>query len=217
MKIMIIGCGNFGVKLAQRLNDENHDIVIIDKNKENFHNLGTDFMGVKLEGIGYDKEVLEKAKVSECDTVIACTSSDSANAVIGNIARNVYHIPQVIVRMYDPIKAKIFASMGMIPISISTLGVDTIMEIIQEEQSSKVKDIEHDSTLYKVKSCANLEGKALFEEMEKGKYEIIAIVRNKRTLFIEEIDKIEEGDVLYYIVKKEAKEEWKRKIGGKIR
>ena len=216
MKIIIIGSGNFGIKLAKQLNEKNHDVIIIDNNKDNFSGLGLNFSGIKIEGMGYDKTVLEKAKISECDIVIACSSSDSINAVVGNIAKNVYHVPFVIVRMYDSLKAKIFSSMGLYPISITSLGVEEIMEIIQEERIYKVKEIGKEGALYKVKATSILEGFNPNELMEKGKYEMISIVRENHTFFVSEIERIEVSDLLYYVVKKEAKKEWSRKIGGNV-
>ena len=48
MKIIIVGCGKVGASLAQQLNQEGHDIVIIDNNPSAIDNVidKTDVMGV---------------------------------------------------------------------------------------------------------------------------------------------------------------------------
>ena len=38
MKIIIVGCGNFGTRLAKYLNGLNHVVVIIDNRQETFNN-----------------------------------------------------------------------------------------------------------------------------------------------------------------------------------
>ena len=39
MKIIIVGCGKFGTRLANYLNNQNHDVTIIDNREEAFNNL----------------------------------------------------------------------------------------------------------------------------------------------------------------------------------
>ena len=101
MKIIIVGCGNFGTRLAKYLNGLNHDVVIIDNRQETFNNLDDNFTGKTILGIGYDKDILEKAGIKTADTLVSCSSSDAVNAVVSHIAHNIYHVPNVIARMYD--------------------------------------------------------------------------------------------------------------------
>ena len=57
MKIIIVGCGKFGTRLANYLNNQNHDVTVIDNRLEAFNNLGTNFTGRTLLGMGYDKDI----------------------------------------------------------------------------------------------------------------------------------------------------------------
>ena len=63
MKVLIIGCGKFGVRLAEYLTRKNHEIVVVDNDPETFHALGAEFTGRTICGVGYDKAVLEQAGV----------------------------------------------------------------------------------------------------------------------------------------------------------
>ena len=121
MKIIIVGCGKFGTRLANYLNNQNHDVTIIDNREEAFNNLGGNFTGRTVLGMGYDKDVLESAGIKVADALISCSSSDAINAVVSNIAHNIYHVNNVIARMYDKSKARIFRSMGIHTISITDL------------------------------------------------------------------------------------------------
>ena len=40
-------------------------------------------------------------KIETADTLVSCSSSDAVNAVVSHIAHNIYHVPNVIARMYD--------------------------------------------------------------------------------------------------------------------
>ena len=64
MKVLIIGCGKFGVRLAEYLTRKNHEIVVVDNDPETFHALGAEFTGRTICGVGYDKAVLEQAGVA---------------------------------------------------------------------------------------------------------------------------------------------------------
>ena len=87
---------------------KNHDVTIIDNREEAFNNLGGNFTGRTVLGMGYDKDVLESAGIKVADALISCSSSDAINAVVSNIAHNIYHVNNVIARMYDKSKARIF-------------------------------------------------------------------------------------------------------------
>ena len=58
MKIIIVGCGKFGTRLANYLNNQNHDVTVIDNRLEAFNNLGTNFTGRTLLGMGYDLSLI---------------------------------------------------------------------------------------------------------------------------------------------------------------
>ena len=45
MKALIIGCGRFGVRVADYLTRNNHDVVVIDIDPETFTALGETFTG----------------------------------------------------------------------------------------------------------------------------------------------------------------------------
>lgn len=96
MKALVIGCGKFGVRVSEYLARKNHDVIVIDNSPETFLALSEEFTGRTICGVGYDKDVLEQAGIASADVVIGCTSSDSLNAVVANIAKNVFPVPTVI-------------------------------------------------------------------------------------------------------------------------
>ena len=96
--------------VSEQLVRKNHDVAIIDNNPEAFLALSEEFTGRTVCGIGYDIEVLEQAGIATADVLISCASSDSLNAVVANIAKNIFHVPTVIARMYDPISCLLYTS-----------------------------------------------------------------------------------------------------------
>lgn len=87
MKIVIIGDGKVGYKLAEHLSEDNYDVVLIDSNedklKEALNNLDINCFA----GDGVSVEVQAEAGVPEADLVIACASTDELNMLSCLVAK----------------------------------------------------------------------------------------------------------------------------------
>ena len=205
MKVIVIGCGKFGVKVAEYLTRQNHEVTVIDHNKETFHLFSEDFTGKLVCGFAYDRAVLEEAGITMADVLISCASSDSINAVVANLAKNIYHVPTVIARMYDPIRAKMFESMGIYTVSITRLGVENIMEYLEDHRNWRViyKLGDGDIQIVKARVSAGLEGKKLSELNIEGKMNLIGLERKGHPIFPEKEMVCEYHDMLYLAIHKD--------------
>ena len=205
MKVVIIGCGKFGVRVSEYLTRQNHDVTIVDNDKDTFLALSQEFTGRTICGVGYDKDVLKEAGVSTADVVISCASSDSLNAVVANIAKNVFHVPTVIARMYDPIRAKMFESMGIYTVSITRLGVDNVMEYLEENRSWRVirKLGDEDVQLVKARVPFGLEGTRFSDLQVEGKVNLVAVERQGHSVLPDKEMCCEYNDMLYLAVAKD--------------
>ena len=67
MKDIIVGCGKLGSGLARNLIKKGHHVTVIDSNPEAFELLGKDFKGEKIVGVGFDRDILEQAKIHSAD------------------------------------------------------------------------------------------------------------------------------------------------------
>ena len=87
MQIIIVGCGKVGYAIAQQLNEEGHDITIIDTNREKVEQtISTlDIQGV--EGNGTTFNTLLEAGIKASDLLIAVTGKDEVNLLCCLIAK----------------------------------------------------------------------------------------------------------------------------------
>lgn len=87
MKIIIVGCGKVGLTLTEQLNNEGHDITVIDKDGSKLRSItdNIDVMGV--EGNGAIYQVQMEAGIRETDLLIATTNSDELNMLCCLIAK----------------------------------------------------------------------------------------------------------------------------------
>ena len=102
MKIIILGCGRVGERVARLMSEEGHDVAVIDYDANALSRLGQNFKGRKIKGVGFDRNVLLEAGIAQADAFAATSSSDNANIVAARIARNVFKVPRVVARLYDP-------------------------------------------------------------------------------------------------------------------
>ncbi len=87
MNIIIVGCGKVGITLAEQLNLEGHDIVIIDNIATAINDVTTslDVMGIVGSGASY--HVLLEAGIEKSHLLIAVTGSDELKLLCCLIAR----------------------------------------------------------------------------------------------------------------------------------
>src|SRR3954469_7623120 len=102
MHVVIMGCGRVGSELTLQLGRAGHDVVIIDKKPEAFDRLPPGFEARKIVGLGFDRDILEEAGIKEADAFIAVSNGDNSNIVSARVALEHYHVPKVIVTIYDP-------------------------------------------------------------------------------------------------------------------
>ena len=105
MKIVIIGDGKVGYKLAKQLSVENYDVVMIDSNEKKLK-YAVDRLDIAcVTGDAADAEVQREADVPHADLVIACTSADECNMLSCLIARRL-GARHTIARVRNPIYFK---------------------------------------------------------------------------------------------------------------
>ena len=201
MKVIIIGCGRMGSGLAVKLSSKGHNVTVIDNNAEAFEKLGKGFKGKTIAGFGYDKDVLEKAQIEMADAVVACSSNDEVNALIGRISRNIYRVPRVISRLYDPRKAEIYHTLGIQTISTVTWGIDRCTEMLSYNELDSVMSVgDNNVEIVRIEVPALLVGKNLNELSLIGELNVVAISRNNKTFLPTLGTKLQKYDVLYIAV-----------------
>ena len=87
MKIVIIGDGKVGYKLAKNLSENNYDVVLIDNNEDKLKDTINKLDINCVSGDGVSVEVQQDAGVPEADLVIACASTDELNMISCLVAR----------------------------------------------------------------------------------------------------------------------------------
>ncbi len=120
MKVVIVGCGRVGARIATSLDRQGHDVSIVDLQTSAFRRLAPDFSGRAITGTGIDEDVLRSAGISEADAFIAVTNGDNRNLMAAQVAKVIFGVDKVSARVYDPVRAETFRAMGIDTICSTT-------------------------------------------------------------------------------------------------
>ena len=138
MFVIVVGCGRVGSELAYRLFQDGHEVAVIDEVGASFENLSPDYRGRTIEGEVLSEEVLQRAGIEKAEGLAAVTNLDSVNAVVGHVARTVYHVPRVVVRNYNPRWLPMHHAFGLEVVSSTAWGAERIEELLSAPRGRAV-------------------------------------------------------------------------------
>lgn len=133
MNILIIGCGKVGSRLALSLEQDGHDVSIIDSNEENFDQLNGRFNGFMTSGVPIDQDVLKRAGIESCDALAAVSQDDNVNIMVSQLAREIFHVPNVLARIFDTRREDVFSHFGLHTVCPTNLTVDAVRSALLEK------------------------------------------------------------------------------------
>ncbi len=113
MKVVIMGCGRVGSRLAATLDREGHSVSVIDTSQAAFSRLPASFGGATILGTGIDEDVLRSAGIEDADAFVATTQGDNRNIMASQVAKEVFGVSEVVTRVYDPVREEIFRDLGL--------------------------------------------------------------------------------------------------------
>lgn len=201
MRVIIVGCGRLGGNLANALSAERHNVVVIDRNPLSFGRLSREFNGQMLTGVGFDREILQKADIEGADALAATTDSDNVNIVVAVTAKETFKVPRVVARIYDPEAAEIYRREGIPTVTPTILAANTMKAMIAHPQlvilsalgSGEVKIIEAEVP-------KPLAGRTVQDLTIPGESMVHVIVRRGQAMIPRADTRLEAGDVLHISV-----------------
>ena len=214
MRMIIVGCGRNGSGLAQILSKMGHAVTVIDSDVSAFKALGASFRGETVEGIGFDRDVLLKAKIERTDALAAFTSSDESNAVIARIAREIYHVPKVVARLYDREKAEIYRRLGVQTLSSTTWGIKRAADLLCYSPLNTVFSVGNGGVdIVEIEVPQLMTGHRVSELTATGEVHVVAIARANKTILPTMGTVFQKGDMLYMAVAMASSGRLKKLLG----
>jgi trk system potassium uptake protein len=206
MKIIVMGCGRVGSQVSLLLAERDHNVTVIDhRDTDALIRLGRGFKGRVINGLGFDEQVLLEAGIKEADAFIAASSSDNANIVGARTARNIFKVPRVVARLFDPRRAEIYQRLGLKTISTTTMGAERIYELVTHSDLDVVHNFGHgEVSLIAMEVPYHLAGRTVRDLSVPGEFIVIAITREQKAFLPSEGTEFHEGDILHLAVQSSA-------------
>ncbi len=130
MYIIIIGGGKVGFYLAKALLNEEHEILVIERDASRTEFINNELGSVCVRGDGSEVTTLTEVGTGRANMFIAVTGDDDDNLVACQIAKHKFNVPRTIARTSNPKNEIIFKKLG---IDVTVSSTNIILEDIEEE------------------------------------------------------------------------------------
>jgi trk system potassium uptake protein len=209
MYIILVGAGGIGLALAELLNAEDHDVVVIDKDPIRAKKMSLEKEVVTINGDATDIAVLQKAGISQADLFISLTDSDEINLVVGLIAKE-YGVKTVAISLIKTnYKKEVLEKLGIdmvIHPNIAAAGY-----IAQMISSKDILDLSFfsvgDAELIEQVITKKTKYHGLhivkFKELLPPNSTVIGYFKNAKFYVYNQDDRIEEGQKMLLVAKKD--------------
>jgi trk system potassium uptake protein len=206
--VVIMGCGRVGSELAARLEGRGHTVTVIDKNPNSFRMLRYGFKGQRIQGYGFDEDVLREAGVEHAGAFAAVSSGDNSNIVAARVVREKFEVPTVVARIYDPRRAEIYQRLGIPTVATVKWTTDQVMRLLIPDQvASDWKDPTEGVSLVSVVLPDAWVGQTVEDLEAEGHRRVVALNRIGHARVATPGTVVQEGDQLHLAVDDEGLDE----------
>ncbi|MFZ6028468.1 MAG: potassium channel family protein [Chloroflexota bacterium] len=201
MKAIVMGCGRLGEQVCRLLADGGHDVRVIDYNPEALERLGPEVNVKKITGVGFDRDVLIEAGIRDADAFVSTSASDNANIIAARIARNIFCVPKVVARLYDPRRAEIYRRLGLITISATNWAAERVRELLLHAELDSVMAFgKGEVALINIEAPPPLYNRTVKHISVSGEINVVAITRRGQAFIPALGSEVQEGDILHLAV-----------------
>lgn len=211
MKIIIVGAGEVGFHIAQRLSEEGQDVVLIDKDPRQIKRITENLDVQAFLGSGTSPNLLKNSGIETADMLVAATDSDEVNLIACLLARNLnqYMLKVARVRNQEFLQEKELLGQHSLDIdhiiNPQSLMVKTILSLMEVPGASEVIDFVDGRVKligFTIKKDSPFTDRQLlsFKDLEE-KLLVGAIVRRNQVMIPRGNDTIQEDDLIYVMVR----------------
>lgn len=224
MKIVIAGAGEVGTHLAKKLSRENHDIFLIDENKDKLNRIEQMFEVSTVEGSPSSIRDLKEVESHKADLFIAVTPDESQNITACILAHKL-GAKKVFARINNyeyliPENKEFFNQLGIDALIYpELLAAKEITNSIKMNWVRQWMEFSNGAlTLIgmKVRSNAPIINQRLMDLKNSNFYRIVAIRRNSETIIPKGADIVLANDIVYFITTKDYVSDVRTQAGKEV-
>jgi len=201
MQVIIMGCGRSGSALGSRLESEGDDVTLLDPDEGAADRLPVGFKGRFIHGSGTARSLLESAGIAHAEAFVALSPSDGANIVAARVARDIYRVPRVVSRLFDPARAPIYAELGIATVGAVQTNVNRVHHLLHHRGLEPEETFGNGETML-VRSFVPdyLGGRRTAELNVAGEIQVVEITRAGHSSVPDGSSVLQPGDFVSFIV-----------------
>ncbi|HSH78392.1 MAG TPA: TrkA family potassium uptake protein [Herpetosiphonaceae bacterium] len=205
MRAIVVGCGRVGSLLVQLLEQDEHQVVVVDKDAGAFRRLHAGFRGRTVTGVGFDRDTLREAGIERADAFAAVTSGDNSNFVAASVARDTFRVPTVVARIYDPQREQIYRRLGIRTISSTAWGAQKLKRLLEHTDLHGRAELGNGEVeLIEARISSLVAGRSVRDLSLPNEALVFAVVRAGQALIPTPGTILEEGDTVHLSVDRTA-------------
>ncbi|EEB73365.1 TrkA family potassium uptake protein [Thermococcus sp. AM4] len=108
MFVVIMGAGRVGYLVAKMLEEDGHDVTVIELDRRRAQDLSLEINGLVIMGDATDPKTLEEANIKQAHAFAALTGKDDANILACILAKNLNPNIYTALRISNPKNKRIF-------------------------------------------------------------------------------------------------------------
>ncbi|MCW2621875.1 MAG: ceoB [Frankiales bacterium] len=207
MHVVIMGCGRVGSALALQLERGGADVAIIDTDVNAFRRLHADFGGLRVTGVGFDRDTLVEAGIERADGFAAVSSGDNSNIIAARVARETFGVENVVARIYDARRAEVYQKLGIPSVATVRWTADQVLRrMIPDAMLTEWRDPSGHIVLAEVAFHEEWIGHRLSDLEAAAAVRVAFITRLGEGITPHAQTVVQEGDLLHVVMRDEDRE-----------
>ncbi|MFH1169811.1 MAG: TrkA family potassium uptake protein [Chloroflexota bacterium] len=130
MYIIVVGGGRVGYYLTKALLEEEHEVLLLEKNAAVCEVINEELGSVCVRGDGCETATLAEVGTARANMLVAVTGDDEDNLVACQVAKHKFNVPRTIARIRNPRNEILFKKLG---VDVTVSATQIILEAITQE------------------------------------------------------------------------------------
>ena len=225
MYVIVVGAGEVGTYVADRLSREGHDVVVIERDRVALREVSERLDVLTLLGSGTNPEVLREAGVGKAEMIVAVTSQDEVNLICCLAAKQA-GVSRSVCRLEDPDlrsrkSAPLHAAMGVdLIIDPDHETAQEILELLEYPGASEIAEMAGGEVVVigaRLPADAPIVGRTLIEIAKEYEPEwdflFGVITRGAETIIPRGNVRLEADDLVRVLCKRRARRQLMKLLG----
>ena len=199
--IVIMGCGRTGATLAGQFEARGHTVAIIDLLADAFRRLPSGFQGLRITGVGFDRDTLQAAGVENAYAFAAVSDGDNSNILAARVVRETYGVENVVARIADPGRAEVYRRLGIPTVApVPWTSQQILARILPADMGSEYEDTSTGVAMRRLKFSTAWIGQSIAALEAATGTRVAYLVRFGKALLPASDTLVQDGDDVHAIV-----------------